>query len=55
MQTTDVNFIMKKIHRSHSKRALVCVCGKFFDCYTVHLDIIHFLLNDKNIIIKDIG
>ena len=54
MQTTDVNFIMKKIHRSHSNRTSIDVCGKIFYCGAVDLEIVRFVSYDKTIIVKDI-
>ena len=54
MQTINVNFIMKKIYRSHSNRTSIDVCGNIFYCGAVDLENIRFVFYDQTIIIKDI-
>ena len=54
MQTIDVNFIMKRIHRSHSNRTKVDVCGKIFYSDAVDSEIASFIFYDRTIIVKDI-
>ena len=54
MQTINVNFIMKKNHRSHTNRTLIDVCGKTFYCGAVDLEIVRFVFYDQTIIVKDI-
>ena len=54
MQIINVNFIMKKNHRSHTNRTLIDVCGKTFYCGAVDLEIVRFVFYDQTIIVKDI-
>ena len=53
MQTINVNFIMKKIYRSHSNRTSIDAV-KIFYCGVVDLEKVRFVFYDQTIIVKDI-